>query len=171
MWTQSTVGYIGGRVTAIRATCGIWSRRGWLPALPGGRPRKTDMRAAMNAILYLLRTGCPWRYLPRDSFLPRSTVYNIFRKFPARWRLACDLGRAAYGVARADGAGGQPHGGGSRQPVDQIGRKRGGSDNQVGYDASKRVKGRKIHALVDSEGCRCGSLSTPPRFRTATGPV
>jgi putative transposase len=46
-----------------------------------GRPRKTDMRAAMNAILYLLRTGCPWRYLPRDSFPPRSAVYNIFRKF------------------------------------------------------------------------------------------
>ena len=39
------------------------------------------MRAAMNAILYLLRTGCPWRYLPRDSFPPRSTVYNIFRNF------------------------------------------------------------------------------------------
>src|SRR5882724_7525428 len=50
-------------------------------ASPGGRPRKTDMRAAINAILYLLRTGCPWRYLPRDSFPPRSTVYNIFRKF------------------------------------------------------------------------------------------
>jgi transposase len=50
-------------------------------ASPGGRPRKTDMRSAMNAILYLLRTGCPWRYLPRDGFPPRSTVYNIFRKF------------------------------------------------------------------------------------------
>jgi transposase len=50
-------------------------------ASPGGRPRKTDMRAAMNAILYLLRTGCPWRYLPHDGFPPRSTVYNIFRKF------------------------------------------------------------------------------------------
>src|SRR6266853_3045514 len=50
-------------------------------ALPGGRPRKTDMQAAMNAIFYLLRTGCPWRYLPRDEFPPRSTVYNIFRKF------------------------------------------------------------------------------------------
>jgi transposase len=50
-------------------------------ASPGGRPRKTDMRAAVNAILYLLRTGCPWRYLPRDGFPPRSTVYNIFRKF------------------------------------------------------------------------------------------
>ena len=44
-------------------------------ARPGGRP------PAMNAILYLLRTGCPWRYLPRDGFPPRSTVYNIFRKF------------------------------------------------------------------------------------------
>ena len=30
----------------------------------------------MNAILYLLRTGCPWRYLPRDGFPPRSTVYT-----------------------------------------------------------------------------------------------
>jgi transposase len=34
----------------------------------------------MNAVLYLLRIGCPWRYLSRDSFRPRSTVYNIFRK-------------------------------------------------------------------------------------------
>ncbi|MGI4764103.1 MAG: transposase [Janthinobacterium lividum] len=52
-------------------------------AMPGGRPRKTDMRLAMNAILYLLRTGCPWHYLPRDGFPPRSTVYNIFRKIQA----------------------------------------------------------------------------------------
>lgn len=50
-------------------------------AKPGGRPRKTDMRSAMNAIFYLLRTGCPWRYLPRGVFPPRSTVYNIFRAF------------------------------------------------------------------------------------------
>ena len=50
-------------------------------AKPGGRPRKTEMRAAMNAILYLLRTGCPWRYLLRGGFPPGSTVYNIFRKF------------------------------------------------------------------------------------------
>ena len=50
------------------------------PAKPGGRPRVTDMRAAADALFYLLRTGCPWRYLPRDGrFPPRSTVYNIFR--------------------------------------------------------------------------------------------
>jgi putative transposase len=44
-----------------------WDRLGPLipDAKPGGRPRKTDMRAAMNAIFYLLRTGCPWRYLPQ----------------------------------------------------------------------------------------------------------
>ena len=51
------------------------------PAKPGGRPRATNMREAVNAIFYLLRTGCPWRYLPRDGFPPRSTVYNIFRNF------------------------------------------------------------------------------------------
>ena len=49
-------------------------------AKTGGRPRKTDLRAAMNAIFYLLRTGCPWRYVPRGPFPPRSTVYTIFRK-------------------------------------------------------------------------------------------
>ena len=39
------------------------------------------MRAAMNAIFYLLRTGCPWRHPPRGLFPPRSTVYNILRQF------------------------------------------------------------------------------------------
>src|SRR6266446_34293 len=60
-------------------------------ASPGGRPRKTEMQAAMNAILYWLRTGCPWRYLPRDGFSPRSTVYNIFRKFQRDgvWKAIC----------------------------------------------------------------------------------
>src|ERR1700682_6257091 len=46
-----------------------------------GAARQGDTRGAMNAILSLLRTGCPWRYLPREGFPPRSTVYNIFRKF------------------------------------------------------------------------------------------
>jgi len=53
-------------------------------AKPGGRPRKTEMRAAMNAILYLLRTGCPWRYLPRDGLPPRPTVYTSSASSSAR---------------------------------------------------------------------------------------
>ena len=48
-------------------------------ARKGGRPRTTDMREALNELLYLLRTGCQWRYLPKD-FPPRSTVCNILRQ-------------------------------------------------------------------------------------------
>src|SRR5512144_1138826 len=85
MWTgeqRATYQRDGGRFPSD-LTEAEWARlRPLIPdATPGGRPRKTDMRAAMNAIFYLLRTGCPWRYLPRDGFPPRSTVYNIFRKF------------------------------------------------------------------------------------------
>jgi transposase len=54
------------------------------PLLPaaqrGGRPRSTALREVLNAILYLLRTGCPWRLLPKD-FPPKSTVYGYFRRF------------------------------------------------------------------------------------------
>ena len=50
-----------------------------LPATkPGGRPRTTDMRSVVNAIFYLLRSGCAWRMLPRD-FPPYSTVYMYFK--------------------------------------------------------------------------------------------
>jgi putative transposase len=85
MWTdehRAAYRREGGRFPSD-LTDGEWARLGPLipAAKPGGRPRKTDMRSAMNAIFYLLRTGCPWRYLPRDGFPPRSTVYNIFRRF------------------------------------------------------------------------------------------
>lgn len=85
MWTQQhreTYRRVGGRYPSD-LTDDEWELLAPLipAAKPGGRPRQTDMRAAMNAILYLLRTGCPWRYLPRDGFPPRSTVYNIFRAF------------------------------------------------------------------------------------------
>ena len=85
MWTQAhreTYRQAGGAFPS-NLTDSEWAVLGPLipDASPGGRPRKTDMRAAMTAILYLLRTGCPWRYLPRNGFPPRSTGYNIFRKF------------------------------------------------------------------------------------------
>lgn len=47
------------------------------PPRRGGRPRDTDMRAVMDAVRYVLRTGCQWRQLPKD-FPPRSTVYSYF---------------------------------------------------------------------------------------------
>jgi putative transposase len=49
-----------------------------LPPEPGGgRPRETAMRDVADAILYILRTGCQWRYLPKD-FPPKSTVWRYF---------------------------------------------------------------------------------------------
>ena len=85
MWTtthRETYGQ-SGMALPSDLTDAQWERLAPLipAAKPGGRPRGTDMRAAMNALFYLLRTGCPWRYLPRGPFTPRSTVYNIFRNF------------------------------------------------------------------------------------------
>ena len=91
----------------------------------------------MNAIFYLLRTGCPWRYLPRDSFPPRSTVYNIFRKFQrnsvweAIWAelhmaLRERMGREASPSAAVSTANRSSR------------RKRGGTDNEVGYMPTSR---------------------------------
>jgi len=52
-------------------------------AKPGGRPRTTDMREVVNAVLYVLRSGCQWRMLPQE-FPPHQTVYHYFRT----WRCA-----------------------------------------------------------------------------------
>jgi putative transposase len=49
-------------------------------AKAGGRPRSIDIRAVVNAIFYLLRTGCQWRLLPHD-FPPWPTVYYYFRRW------------------------------------------------------------------------------------------
>lgn len=48
------------------------------PPKPGGRPRSVDLREIVNALLYVLRTGCPWRSLPHD-LPPWSTVWTYFR--------------------------------------------------------------------------------------------
>jgi putative transposase len=57
------------------------------PLIPGpqsgGRPRTTDLRGVINAIVYILRSGCQWRMLPKD-YPPYPTVYTYFRN----WRLA-----------------------------------------------------------------------------------
>jgi putative transposase len=72
-----------------------------LPAArPGGRPRTTDLRAVLNAIFYLLRTGCQWRLLPRE-LPPWGTVYHYFQA----WQNAgvwVHLHRVLYEQARRD---------------------------------------------------------------------
>jgi putative transposase len=123
------------------------------PARPGGRPRETDMCAAMDALFYLLRTGCPWRYLPRGGhFPPRSTVYNIFRGFQRDgvWEAIA----ATLVEAERQRLGREPDP--SACILDsQTARaaERGGPRaDPVGYDAGKRTKGRKRHLLTDTLG-------------------
>jgi len=70
------------------------------PHLPaaraGGRPRRTDLRAVVDAILYLLRTGCQWRLIPSD-FPPWGTVWWYFR----RWHLQGVWSRVHRALHRA----------------------------------------------------------------------
>ena len=47
------------------------------PARRGGGKRRVDMRAVMNGVMYILSTGCQWRYIPKD-FPPRSTLHDYF---------------------------------------------------------------------------------------------
>ena len=75
-----------------------------------GRPRETDVRAVVDAILYIARTGCQWRLLPKD-FPPHQTVYDYFRswRFLGAWdrihdRLRGDV-REAHGRNREPSAG------------------------------------------------------------------
>ena len=69
-------------------------------ALPGGRPRTTDVRAVLNAIFYLLRTGCQWRLLPRE-FPVWGTVYHYFRSWKNAGVWTC-LQKAIYEHVRTE---------------------------------------------------------------------
>ncbi len=75
------------------------------PAKRGGRPRTVHMREVLNAIFYVLKTGCQWRQLPRD-FPPKGTVYHYFNTWrkdgtwarindALREQLRCQMGRQA----------------------------------------------------------------------------
>ena len=131
-----------------------------------GRPRQTDLREVVNAIFYLLATGCQWRALPKD-FPPRSTVQGYFytwrdngiwqravAELVVRARLA--LGRnaaASAGIIDSQSV-----------PTTQSGGPRG-------IDAGKRIKGRKRHIVTDTEGLLLAVLVHPANIQDVHGAV
>jgi putative transposase len=127
-----------------------------LPAArPGGRPRRTDLRAVVNAILYVNREGCTWRALPHD-FPPWRTVYEYF----AAWRRAGlweEINTALRQKLRVQQ--GRPHTP-TTACLDSQTVKATETANSRGYDGGKHLTGRKRHIAVDSLGLLLAVLVT-----------
>lgn len=122
------------------------------PAKSTGRPRSVDLRAVVNAILYLLRTGCAWSLLPQE-YPPYSTVYYYFRQWrdDGSWirihnRLVAWVRVSADRYPSASAASLDSQSVPTAVMVNQA----------VGYDAAKKLKGRKRLTLVDTLGLLLG---------------
>src|SRR3954454_20682805 len=118
------------------------------PAKPGGRARTTDMRRLPDELFYLVRTGCQWRHLPPPRLPALADDPRLHAGLRGRGRLGGDPPPPRDDAARTRRPGAQPERRGRRHPERQDDPKRG----PRGYDAAKKVKGRKRHVAVDTSG-------------------
>ena len=125
------------------------------PRRPGlaGRPREYSYREIVNAILYLIRTGCQWRHLPHD-FPPYTQVSDYYHHWRKNGLLESLQDTLRTQVRQQAGKADEP----SVVMIDSQSVKtteKGGRsepEKTIGYDAGKQVKGRKRHLAVDTLG-------------------
>ena len=112
-----------------------------------GRRRKHSFRELLNAIFYLVKTGCQWRNVPKE-FAPWRTVYHYFRlwKTNGLWERIHTHLREHLRVV--EGRKPQP----SAAIIDSQSVKSSEVSDERGYDAGKKINGRKRHILVDTMG-------------------